>query len=83
MTVVAQFGGSKTQADQLYTVLGGGNSVSNGELLGALAGTTSTPNSSTEQALLKLMDSNGDGTVGSSEFLNFETAMVAAEKPAS
>jgi len=82
-TVVAQFGGSKTQADQLYTALGGGNSVSNGELLGALAGTTGAPNTSTEQDLLKLMDSSGDGTVSSSEFLNFETAMVAAEKPAS
>jgi hypothetical protein len=82
-TVIAQFGGSKGEADQLYTALGGGNSVSNGELLGALAGTTGSSNTSTEQDLLKLMDSNGDGTVSSSEFLNFETAMVAAEKPAS
>jgi hypothetical protein len=83
--VVAQFGGSKTQADQLFTAFdtNGGSSVSNIELLNAMAGTATSPNSSSAQALLKLMDSNGDGTVSSGEFLNFETGMVAAEKPAS
>jgi hypothetical protein len=29
------------------------------------------------------MDSNGDGTVSSAEFTNFESAMVASEKAAS
>ncbi|HTH62483.1 MAG TPA: hypothetical protein VL689_20335 [Paraburkholderia sp.] len=84
-TVVAQFGGTKTQADQLFTELdaNGGSSLSNTELLDTMAGTSTSPNSSSAQALLKLMDSNGDGSVSSGEFLNFETAMVAAEKPAS
>ncbi|MFL9918280.1 hypothetical protein PQR75_23370 [Paraburkholderia fungorum] len=83
--VVAQFGGSKTEADQLFTAFdtSGSSSVSNIELLNAMAGTASSPNSSSAQALLNLIDSNGDGTVSSGEFLNFETAMVAAEKPAS
>jgi hypothetical protein len=83
--VVAQFGGSKTEADQLFTAIdtNGATSLSNSEVLNAMAGTATTPNSSSSQALLKLMDSNGDGSVSSGEFLNFETAMVTAEKPAS
>jgi len=83
--VVAQFGGSKTEADQLFTAIdtSDSNSLSNSEMLNALAGTATSPNSSSAQALLQLMDSNGDGSVSSGEFLNFETAMVAAEKPGS
>lgn len=83
--VVAQFGGSKTEADQLFTAFdtSDSSSVSNDQLLNAMASTASSPDSSSAQALLTLIDSNSDGTVSSGEFLNFETAMVAAEKPAS
>jgi hypothetical protein len=83
--VVAQFGGSKSEADQFFTALDGdgSSSVSNGELLGALAATGSAPGSSTAQALLNLMDRNGDGTVSGGEYLNLETAMVAVEKASS
>ena len=78
----AQFGATKTQADQLFASLDtdGSGSVSNAELLKAMANTDSDPQSATSQALLKLIDTNDDKTVSSGEFLKFESAMVTAEK---
>ena len=78
----AQFGATKTQADQLFASLDtdGSGSVSNAELLKAMANTGSDPQSATSQALLKLIDTNDDKTVSSGEFLKFESAMVTAEK---
>ncbi len=78
----AQFGATKTQADQLFASLDTDDrgSVSNAQLLKALANTGSDPHSATSQALLKLMNTNGDNTVSSSEFLKFESAMITAEK---
>jgi hypothetical protein len=83
--VAAQFGATKTQADQIFASLDtdGSGSVSNAELLKAMANTGSDPHSATSQALLKLMDTNGDNTVSSSEFLKFESAMISAEKASS
>jgi Ca2+-binding EF-hand superfamily protein len=48
--------------------------------LSAVRETTSAPGDSTAQSLLKLMDSNGDGTVSSAEFTQLESTMIAAEK---
>jgi len=83
--VAAKFGATKTQADQLFASLDtdGSGSVSNAELLNAMASTGTDPNSATSQALLKLMDTNGDSTVSGSEFLKFESAMISAEKASS
>jgi Ca2+-binding EF-hand superfamily protein len=58
----------------------GDGSVSNSELPSALAQTGSNPGNAATQSLLTMMDTNGDKSVGSSEFLKFETAFVAAEK---
>ncbi|WP_213769102.1 hypothetical protein [Caballeronia sp. dw_19] len=79
--VVEQFGGSKTQADQLFGALGAGDSnpLTNAELLQGLAA-TSDSSSTSSQSLLTLMDQNGDGSASQTEFLALETALVAAEK---
>lgn len=84
-SVVTQFGGSKAEADPLFTALDGGDGspVSHAELLSAMAGTASTPNCATSQTLMKLADTNGDGTVSGVEFTSLETALIAAEKPGS
>ncbi|WP_144161332.1 hypothetical protein [Paraburkholderia sp. BCC1885] len=80
--VVEQFGGSKTQADQLFGALGvdDSNPLTNTELLQGLAATATDSSSASSQSLLTLMDQNGDGSVSQTEFLTLETALVAAEK---
>ncbi|MGA7813504.1 EF-hand domain-containing protein [Caballeronia sp.] len=80
--VIKQFGGKKAQADQLFAALDtdGSGSISNSELLTGMSNTGSDPASSSSQALLKLMDTDGGGTVNTVEFSSFEGAMVAAEK---
>ncbi|CAN7313231.1 hypothetical protein [Caballeronia sp. LjRoot31] len=80
--VVEQFGGSKTQADQLFGALGANDSnpLTNAVLLQGLAATSTDSSSAGSQSLLTLMDQNGDGSASQTEFLTLETALVAAEK---
>lgn len=84
-TAAGQFGETKAQADQLFASLdtNGSGTISHAALLSAMGAAGSNPNNPTEQTLLKAMDTSGNGVVSSSEFLAFENAMIAAEKPAS
>jgi Ca2+-binding EF-hand superfamily protein len=82
--VVGQFGGTKQQADQLFTALdtNGSDSLSNAEVLQGLASVSTDSSSSTAQSLLSLMNYGNSGTsVNQAGFLAFETALVAAETP--
>jgi Ca2+-binding EF-hand superfamily protein len=84
-SLVEKFGGTKAQADQLFSQLGGSGTatVSNAKMLQALGATSSDPTSATSQMLLGLMDANGDREVSSNEFTQFETAMVDEERSTS
>jgi hypothetical protein len=79
--IAENFGATKTQADQDFDHIdaNGNGTVSNAELLSALSSTRDT-SSPSAQALLSLMDVNGDRGVSGTEFLNFETAAVSAEE---
>lgn len=82
-TIAEEFGASKSQADQDFQAMDANNSgsISNGELLTAM-GDTRNSASASSRALLSLMDTNHDGSVSGTEFVNFETALVGAEKAA-
>lgn len=82
--VVEQFGGTKQQADQLFTALdtNGSNSLSNAEVLQGLASVSTDSSSFTAQSLLSLMNNGNRGTSVSQEsFITFETALIASETP--
>jgi Ca2+-binding EF-hand superfamily protein len=76
-----QFNASNAQAAQLFQALDtdGNQSISNSELLAGLA-KTADASDPTAQLLLATMNTNGDGSVDSAEFEEFETGFVAAEK---
>jgi hypothetical protein len=82
---IAQLGGTKTQAGQIFASLDTDHSgsISNSELLNAMSELGSDPNSSSMQTLAKLVDTNSNKVLTSDELLRFETAMVSMEKPAS
>lgn len=85
-TMIAQrFGRATVQVPNLFNAfdIDGSGSISNPEMLSAMSSTGSDPTSSSSQALLHAMDTNGDGTVSVDEYTQFETAMVEAEKTAS
>lgn len=84
-TLASQFGTTKAQADQVFDELDSDNngSVSNDELLSGLGKTGSASGSASSQALMKMVDKNSDGTVDESEFVNFEGAVISAEKSVS
>jgi hypothetical protein len=79
--LVAQFGGTKAQADQLFTSLdtNADGSISNKEFLNALANTAKDPGSPVSQLLLGLMNTDHSGSVSLTQFGQFETAFVRAE----
>jgi hypothetical protein len=79
-TVMNQFGASKTQADEEFDTMDadGSGSISNGEVLKTLGRLGN--GSPLSQQLLTQMDTNGDGSVSGTELVNFETAVVDAEK---
>jgi Ca2+-binding EF-hand superfamily protein len=81
-SLVEKFGGTKAQADQLFSQLGGSDTgtVSNAQMLHALGAISTNPTSETSQMLLGLMDTNGDRYVNSGEFTQFETTMVDEER---
>jgi Ca2+-binding EF-hand superfamily protein len=82
--LVAQFGGTKAQADQIFQGLdiNGDGSISNAEFLSGLAQTSKDESSPLAQLLLGLMNTSGSGSVSFAEFSGFETAFVEAEKAA-
>ncbi|HVE22666.1 MAG TPA: hypothetical protein VNC39_11865 [Acidocella sp.] len=83
--VVEQFGGTKQQADQLFSALdtNGNDSLSNAEVLQGLASVSTDGSSLTAQSLLSLMNHGNSGTsVDQTAFLAFETDLIAAETPA-
>ncbi len=79
---IAQLGGTQQTAGQLFNDLDvdHSGSVSNTELFDALAATSSDPSSSTSQALLLLMDRDGNDSVSTTEYAKIETSLIAAEK---
>lgn len=79
--VIEQFGGTKTQADQIFASLDTDHngSLSNSELLNAMSQFGSSTAGSGVQALQQLLVPFGDSTLSGGEFLSFESAMVAAE----
>lgn len=82
--VINGIGGTKTDADQIFSSLDTDHSgsISNSELLSTMSQLGSSTAGSGVQELEKLLVPYGDSTVTDGEFLGFETAMVAAEKPA-
>jgi len=82
--VITQFGGTQTQANQLFASFDtdGNGSISTSELMSAMSKTGSNPGDSATQALLKLLVPFGDTSVSSSAFLSLETSLLVAEKPA-
>ncbi|RFU44174.1 EF-hand domain-containing protein [Paraburkholderia sp. DHOC27] len=84
-SVIEQFGGTSTQAKQIFTALDTdqNGSLSNAELLSAISQFGSSTASTEVQALEKLLVPDGSSTLTEGALLGFESAMVAAEKPAS
>jgi Ca2+-binding EF-hand superfamily protein len=84
-TVIEHMGGTKSEADQIFSSLDtdGNGSISNSELLNAVSLLGSNKANSGVQELEKLLVPYGDSTVTDGELLNFESAMVAAENAAS
>jgi hypothetical protein len=82
-SVLQSYGATQQEAARIFAAAdtGGGTSLSNRELLTEL-GSTASSSSTTSQELLRLMDANHDGSVSSSEYLNFETSLVEAETAA-
>lgn len=78
---VKEFGGTKAQGAQLFALLNTGDtgSISNSQLLGALAATLNDPSSPASKALMTAMDSDKNGQVSGNEFVQFETALQASE----
>jgi hypothetical protein len=79
--LVLQAGGTKQQADQLFSTIDtdGNGSVSSSEVLSGIS--KDGDGSSIAQTLRSLMDTNNDGTVSGTEFVKFETNLISAEKP--
>jgi Ca2+-binding EF-hand superfamily protein len=79
--VASGFGASTQQADQDTALMDtdGNGRISNAELLDAMS-QTSNGDGPLAQSLRQMMDTNHDGSVSGSEFVNLETAMVSAEK---
>ena len=79
--LVAEFGGTKTQADQLFQDFdtNGDGSVSNQEFLDGLVNASKDGSSAFAQSLFKLMDADGNGSVSASEFSTFEATFIDAE----
>jgi hypothetical protein len=81
-SLVKQFGGTTAQADGLFSSLDTGNtgSLSSAQLLAALGDTSGDPANPASQILLSIMDTDHDGAVSGSEFQQFESAMIRAER---
>lgn len=83
-SVIKNLGGTATQAEQIFTALDTdqNGSLSNEELLNAISQLGSNTASTGVQALEKLLVPDGSSTISEGSLLSFESAMVAAEKPA-
>jgi hypothetical protein len=79
--VTTGFGISTQQADQDFAAMDGNGdgSVSHSEMLCAMSA-TSQGSSSLSEGLRQMMDTNHDGSVSGTEFVNLETALVGIEK---
>lgn len=82
--VADQLGSTKTEDNQIFAALDTdkSGSLSNAELLSAMSQFGDSTANAGVQALEKLLVPFGDSTVTDGEFLGLESAMVAAEKPA-
>jgi Ca2+-binding EF-hand superfamily protein len=80
--LVAQFGGTKAQADQLFQGFNtnGDGSVSYEESLNGLVNASKDESGAFAQSLFGLMDTDGSGSVSALEFGTFEAAFIKAEK---
>ena len=78
--VAASFGVTAQQADQDFSSMdiNDNGSISNGEMLSAMS-STSQRGSTLSENLRQMMDTNQDGSVSGTEFLNLETALVSRE----
>ncbi|HTH95127.1 MAG TPA: hypothetical protein VL550_07840 [Rhodocyclaceae bacterium] len=80
---VQNLGGSLSSADALFVALDANSNgfVSDSELYTALGSTQSNPNSTTSQALMRLMDANDDGSVSTMEYEKVELGLTNVETP--
>lgn len=83
-TVIQQMGGTTTEATQIFALFDTDHnaSISNSDLLSGMSQLGSSAPGSPTQELLKLLVPAGDSTLTGNEFLSFESALVAVEKPA-
>jgi hypothetical protein len=81
--VIRQLGGTENEASDIFTWLDADHngSISNQELLSAMSGLGSSDTSSPAQVLMQLLVPNGDSSLTAGEFVGFESAVVAVEKP--
>ncbi|GAB2890664.1 hypothetical protein GCM10027093_27150 [Paraburkholderia jirisanensis] len=84
--IIAQYGGSDTQASQLFDTFdaNGDGSISHSEFLAGVAQVNlDGGNTAFAQTLGALVDNHGnhDGSLSESELVDFETAFVHAETP--
>lgn len=82
-SVIEHFGGTATQAGQIFSALDTdqNGSLSNEELLSAISQLGSSTASNGVQALAQLLAPDAGNTITEGTLLSFESAMVAAEKP--
>ena len=75
------YGISTQQADQTFAAMdsNGDRSISHGEMLSAMSA-TGQGNSPLSKGLRQMMDTNHDGSVSGTEFVNLETTLVSVEK---
>lgn len=79
--VLVRFGTPRNQADRDFATMdnNGNGLVSNSEILSAMS-QTAQGDDTLSQDLRTMMDTNNDGSVSSSEFVNLETALVSGER---
>jgi Ca2+-binding EF-hand superfamily protein len=75
------FGISTQQADQDFAAMdsNGDGSISHSEMLFAMSA-TSQGSSSLSGGLRQMMDTNHDGSMSGTEYVNLETSLVGVEK---
>ncbi|MBC8740348.1 EF-hand domain-containing protein [Paraburkholderia sp. UCT31] len=80
----SKLGATKDEADQMFKGFDTNQDglISNDEFLVGLASTLKDGSSSFAQSILRLMDTNQNGSVDASEFGTLESSFVHAEKPA-
>lgn len=82
-SVAQQFGETIVQADQLFQALGANTDglLSHDQFMNGIVGALKNADSAISQTIMTSMDVDGNGIVSGTEYINYETAFIAAEKP--